>query len=317
MALARAAWFRGHRVTLLTNSPFAGTLPLQYELPSPSEVKVLDASGDEGEASARIRSHANEADVSVLVVDTFPCGLRGELSDLVPRFKGTKIWIHRDIHPDYVKEKNLHDFASVYDRLILPGESAPLEHLPHASMTAPWLIRNRNELLSREEALRFMGLKGTEPLPVTAVMGTGKPEEIRAASDLACLLRDELMGRCRVVFFSVWKEEISWNDPICFWPMLTLMEGIDVVVGSGGYNTVYEARATGTPLVALAQPRRFDRQGQRLRPDEEVMSPEAMVRRVKELVYYAALMQEVPSYVNGVSQAMAMIEASMQKEEEP
>ena len=37
-----------------------------------------------------------------------------------------------------------------------------------------------------------------------------------------------------------------------------------MVVGGGGYNTVYECAALGVPLVAFALPRRYDRQARRI-----------------------------------------------------
>lgn len=52
------------------------------------------------------------------------------------------------------------------------------------------------------------------------------------------------------------------------WPLLRLHLGIDMILGAGGYNTVHEARLTGTPLRAIPRQRLYDRQDRRLVPAE-------------------------------------------------
>jgi hypothetical protein len=93
------------------------------------------------------------------------------------------------------------------------------------------------------------------------------------------------------------------------WPLLEVMAGIDVLVGSGGYNTVYEARATATPLVALTRPRKYDRQALRLSPAERASDETDVICGVAEHLGRRLMSDRViPAYVNGVHAAVELIE---------
>ncbi len=82
---------------------------------------------------------------------------------------------------------------------------------------------------------------------VVAVLGCGREEERGEYARLARVLQEGLGP-------SVHVQLLAPEEPPRLWPALAAMRGIDVLVGAGGYNTVQEARATGTPLVALARP---------------------------------------------------------------
>ncbi|RKG79084.1 hypothetical protein D7W79_11200, partial [Corallococcus exercitus] len=77
------------------------------------------------------------------------------------------------------------------------------------------------------------------------------------------------------------------------------------------YNTVQEARATGTPLVAWARPRLYDRQALRLREAEQVGDAAELEAKVASVLQL--LLQEGPrarpgDWVNGVHTAVEAIE---------
>ena len=94
----------------------------------------------------------------VLVVDTFPRGLGGELAPLLPGSRRRKVLVHRDLHPDYVERFGLGRPVDTFDRLLLPGESAPLAHHPRAMHTPPWLLLEAHELLDVPAARRALGV---------------------------------------------------------------------------------------------------------------------------------------------------------------
>ncbi|HEX8434071.1 hypothetical protein [Archangium sp.] len=315
VALGRAARLRGHRVEVVTNSAFASGLALEAEL---GEGLVHRLSPELGKHTVRASFERLFARVSpeVLVVDTFPRGLGGELATLLPELKVRKVLVHRDLHPDYVERFGLARFVDTYDRLLLPGEPAPLAHHPRAVSTPPWLVRDVGELLDVPSARQALGVATSEEaVPVVAVLACGRPEEVDECIGLAAMLQRELGARAAVrllapsALTSV-PEPLTWLRP---WPALPLMRGIDVLVGAGGYNTVQEARATGTPLVAFARPRLYDRQALRLHASEQVSTFDAALARVSALLPTPSELRReraAPSYVNGAHAAVRLIEGA-------
>jgi hypothetical protein len=139
---------------------------------------------------------------------------------------------------------------------------------------------------------------------VVAVLACGRPEEVAEYTGLAATLQRELGTHAAVRL-------LAPDAPPRLWPALAVMRGIEVLVGAGGYNTVQEARATGTPLVAFARPRLYDRQALRLRPSEQVATPGEALERVRELLVAGPGIRReraAPSYVNGAHAAVRLIE---------
>ncbi len=141
VALGRAARHRGHRVELVTNSTFAPRLPLEAQL-SEGSVHRLDARLDKHAVREALERLLHTVRPEVLVVDTFPRGLGGELAPLLPGVKARKVLVHRDLHPDYVERFELERFLEPFERLLIPGEPAPFAHHPRAVRT-PSLARAR------------------------------------------------------------------------------------------------------------------------------------------------------------------------------
>lgn len=305
MALARAAGKFGHSVCILTNSPYANTIAWQNELKPSHTCQVFPAEWNREQIARAVQAVLQQIeDFSVLLVDTFPRGLGGELAAWLPKVPIPKILIHRDLNPRYVEKFALRSFAQVYDHILLPGEAAPFQDLPQATMTAPWLIRDAEELLPPEEArCRLQAADDSRPLVI--VLGCGKREEISDRAALAARLQSELPHRA-VRFLCPTTCRQAGVTCLSIWPCLEIMLGVDVMVGAGGYNTVQEARATGTPLLALPQHRLYDRQAHRLRPCELISHESALIER---------LQTQLParigraSYVNGVHAAVRIIEA--------
>ncbi|OJT23876.1 hypothetical protein BO221_18110 [Archangium sp. Cb G35] len=305
VALGRAARRRGHRVEVITNSPFAPELALEAEL-GEGNVHRLGAEFDKHAVRESIERLLDRVRPEVLVVDTFPRGLGGELAPLLPGMKARKVLVHRDLHPDYVERFGLARFVDTFDRLLVPGEPAPFAHHPRAVSTPPWLLLDSGELLDVPTARRTLGVPtNEETVPVVAVLACGRPEEVDESAALAERLQRMPGPRTFVRL-------LSPSAPWKLWPALSVMRGIDVLVGAGGYNTVQEARATGTPLVAIARPRLYDRQALRLRDSERISTLDVALERVRELLRSGSTScseRPVPAYVNGTHEAVRLIEA--------
>ena len=276
VALARAAG--GARV--LSNSPFVDRIA------EPGvEVLPIDPGLDRDATARVVDDLLHRTCYDTLVVDTFPRGLGGELVGHLERMACRKVLVHRDLSPRYVADRHLAAMLRHYDVVFAPGERGPLAH--GAIDTAPWLVRDRSELMSRDEALSALGVSGTRP--VVLVMPSGTPAEADEMATIAARL--EQQGDAHIVLARRW-------------PMLELMAGIDVVVGAGGYNTVNEARATRRPLVALCRERRYDRQRRRLRQHEIAGDADDVVQRLTAKPDFAP---DIPAYHNGVHRALAAL----------
>lgn len=282
-ALARAAAPR-HAVRIFANSPYAGLV--RERLPG---VEIIT-----GELRA--------ADADRFLVDAFPRGLGGELPPLLAGTDRPRIFIHRDLNPQYVESRNLRPFVEAhYDLVIQPGaaEDAPLSGLPRAAVTAPWLIRSAHELPSPEAARALLGV---DSRPCALVCASGNQDELawyeRAAAALTAALPHAAV---RLVS--------AEGAGLRYWPAMDLLPAADVVVGGAGYNTVNECAACGAPLVARAWPRLYDRQRRRAAAHANV----TLVETPEEAAAAARCLLEKPrphalAYVNGAVEAVALIE---------
>jgi len=319
-ALARAAARRGHAVVLLTNSPFARGLPLESVLgPRVEVLRLSPALGKQGVGEVVARC-IEDVRPDLFVVDTFPRGLGGELVPLLSTVRARKVLVHRDVNPAYVKRYGLARAVDLFDLLLVPGEDAPFARHPRAVRTAPWLLLRARELLSREQARARLGLRAGDARALVAVMGCGTSSEVEEAGAISARLEAVLGPRAVVRWLvppgaeqapgpgGLAGEGLALRVPV--WPALALLRGVDVLVGAGGYNTVQEARATGTPLVALARSRLYDRQALRLRPEELAGSVDELVARASALVRGGAA-RGPGHYLSGTEDAVTLIERTV------
>ena len=310
LALARGALADGHHVEILANSPLATPQTPASRWCAGITISKLDPRCDRPAVTRCVHDVFARIEPDVLIVDTFPRGLGGELASELDRFRCPKVLVHRDLNPRYVERFRLQEWtAKHYDLLLLPGEDGCFAQQVKAVRTAPWLLLNHDELLRPGDARRRLDATGSRP--VVAVVSSGRPEESRQLERVAgrLLARTDLDAEVRLISLSSGAETAL--RPSNIWPLLEVMAGIDVLVGAGGYNTVYEARATETPLVAFAFRRLYDRQYVRLCANERVVDDEQVIERVVELVDRragAATTRSLAPYVNGKAEAVRLIE---------
>ncbi len=312
LALARAAIARGHDVTVLTNSPYSERVPVADELGFPQRLVKLSPHLDHQQVAQAVDERLANSSFDLLVVDTFPRGLAGELSGLLPKLSAKKVLIHRDLNPRYVAWAKLEQVARQYDLVLSPGELGPLADLPNVRRTSPWLMRDPHELL--DQATAWQRLRITEPsLPVIAVIASGISAEQQPIHDLSGRLTLAWKSRASVRWISL--DAVARTDPsieaVSLWPCLSAMRGIDLLIGAGGYNTVWEARATQTPLIAIARPRLYDRQDVRLKPIERAGNELEAEQRAHQWLdqFRGHRRASVPNYANGVHDAIRWIES--------
>ena len=242
----------------------------------------------------------------VLIVDTFPRGLGGELAPWLDRLDVPRVLIHRDLSPSYARWADLPAVAGRYDLIILPGEDAPTGDLAardaHGPLAGP---RPRGTPRPRRGPADSAFPATTGPRSSSSAAGVprrSKPPGRWRPGSTAISPTGPRSASLR-------RSTPSSPDEVAIWPLLEVAAGVDVLVGSGGYNTVHEARATATPLVALARPRRYDRQAHRLSHTERARDEEDVLRLVSgHLGRWTAGGRVVPTYENGTHVAVRLIE---------
>jgi hypothetical protein len=310
LGLARAIIARGHHVTLLANTPAASLIPVVDELGTRGTFVEIPAEFDRVQVAEFVQQTFRHQAFDRLIVDTFPRGLAGELAELLPTLATKKVLVHRDISPRYVAQADLVPFSRHYDLLLSPGEVGPLAIHPRAQLTAPWLIRDHDELLDQSSAWQRLRVDRTD-LPVIAVIAAGFPVETHAMRTLAQRLAQSLVGRANVRLVTLDHVADTPNCPtIKLWPTLAAIRGIDLLIGAGGYNTVWEARMTHTPLIAINRPRLYDRQASRLTDIERVPDESAAFSSATNWINAHRSQQRhaVSVYENGVHAAVQFIE---------
>ena len=303
IAVARAAGRRGIHSTILSNSPFAQSLPVAGELQEHDQLGTISPQFDRDQVAARLSDILENLPFDLLVVDTFPRGLGGELADRLSQLSVPKVFVHRDLNERYAASYHLAEFVQNFDRLLMPGENGPLASHPAAVRTERWLIRDAHELLSRDAAKEELFGKILGELPIILVAGSGRVEEMDQMSRIADWLGDRLSGRAHIRFST----PTGVNGSQAHWPLIRLFPGVDVLVGAGGYNTVSEARATQTPLLAFARKRQYDRQQLRLNDTETVTNCEALLTQISDLIGSGFSSTRRVDYSNGTHQAVEVL----------
>lgn len=322
ISLARQAASHGIATRILTNS--ATRVPLAWEpsrncervttliaLDPKIEIIQIPATFDReriSEISRRELSSCRAQDV--LVVDSFPCGIAGELREILCNIPAHKVFVHRDITPEYIRWGMLQDFVSHYNLVISPGETGAMEHLVHAR-TNPWLVCNADELVPHESARKALGVDENSGLPVIVVSGCGTSDESLEMAKFALSLHRDFGSSCHVRLASLDERTVreAGELGVSLWPLLMILTGVDLLIGAGGYHTVYESRITQTPLFAVPQDRLYDRQSHRLRSTERAKNYEETRKRIAGfLVQFSRSKTELSlSYTNGASEAFQII----------
>lgn len=300
IAFARAAATRAHRVRILASSPLAGVLSRALA-PSGARVVAIEIGlvGESGTQALRDRARAWLAaeEDDALVVDTFPRGLVGELDGAPVRCP--RVLVHRDLADAYALRRETREAAASFDAVIAPGEDGPLAAELGAIRTAPWLIAASLDLASAGAARAAWGAPPGDERPIVVVATTFEDEDARGLVDLARALASELEASVRVVA----SHPHADGAPV---PLARLLGGVDLLVGAGGYHLVHEARATMTPLAALASYRAYDAQARRLRAGERARDLEEITSRIRSV---ARRTKPPPaSIVDGAAEGLRVVE---------
>tara|TARA_B110000014_G_scaffold99152_1_gene68139 strand:+ start:862 stop:1845 length:984 start_codon:yes stop_codon:yes gene_type:complete len=302
LALGRAATSKGHSVQVLTNSRFANHIPWKNELGNHGSVKVINHKDSLDRTKEKALRWIKEEGYDRLIIDTLPRGIGGELKGVLDSITKKKVLVQRDLNPDYMDTYKINEFVQKYNLIIVPGETdytRSVQRMKQSHSTKPWLIRDCNEILGRVKARSLLGMDLMDKRSLAIISCTGRSDEEHSFLQIKKELISSLPDWC----FKV-SSPIPGIGDISPWPLMELMNGIDMIIGSGGYNTVNEIRATSTPFRARPLTRMYDRQSKRLKKTETYTS----IQKLKEALRATGTRSSCQDFQNGAHKAVNLIE---------
>lgn len=301
--------------TVLANTRFVETAAALVALEPRLRLQLLPAELTPQAARREVPRWLDRERPSLLVVDTFPRGLVGELA---PWFASgcsvpvrQRVLVSRQLPVDYVDRFGLRDFTDRnYARVIIPGESSPLESLPQARRTEPFLLRNFAELPDRRRAAELLRVAADTGAIVLAASGSF--EEVGCwrewSESLAGRWPDDLpplrMALPRETRLATSSFDVRLVGHL---PLLEGLPAARLVLGAAGYNLTAETRALGIPALQLPAKRKYDDQSSRLTSRPLTWEVDATLLRIR-----AAQREWPPTirpYVNGAEEAAQEIAA--------
>jgi predicted glycosyltransferase len=312
LSLARIAG-KKHKVNLIINSPY---YPLIKNNINHCFCYFIPPETDFEKTCEKTRDIILNNNYNSLIIDTFPRGLGGEMGDILPQIKAKKILIHRDINPNYIKAKNLQEFVlNNYDLILIPGdgENLPFAQFSNTYITAPWLIKNSEELKPVDQVYLLLKIKQKLPQQkIIIILASGNQDELEIYGEIAYILsqNSNYIVRCLAAIKPQNCPENIWQF---YYPALDCLQIADLIIGGGGYNTISEAIALKIPLIVLAHARLYDRQLMRIkRVMEKYPNQIKLARNIMEITKMVNEVQNIKlnlNYKNGVLDGIKLIES--------
>ena len=265
------------------------------------------------QAKFRLRQILHSENYHRLIVDTFPRGLGGELANLLPTVCQPKVLINRYLNPEYIRRYQLRQFVAQYNLILTPGKklASPFADLPQAKTTLPWLIRHSQELPDLATGRHLLGLNTKQTQPLAIVLASGYQSELSEYGAIAATLHQQgYLVRCISAALPPHCPQAIWKF---HYPALECLWLADVVIGSGGYNTVSECSQLNLPLIAIPRPRLYDCQAKRIVAYQCLLAKDRAIaiQLTQQLLSVTKLPTRQPhyrpKYSNGVTEAFTII----------
>ena len=311
LALARVA-ANYHHIKIITNCSYIENVGLEN-----GRIYAIKPEADFTETSDRLKYIIQQTNYDCLIVDTFPRGLGGELTEILPTVAHPKILVHRYLNPQYIERYQLSQFIQCnYDLILIPGENtfSPFTSLPQTHKTAPWLIRSSSELPNFSAAASLLGLTSSQvQLPLVIILASGYASELAVYGQIAAIISQ------KGYTVSCLSSTLPPGCPPSIWrfhyPAIECLWLADVVIGSGGYNTVFECSLLNIPLIALPHKRLYDCQKSRIITQQQqgdrfflAKNPPEVIKLVQQLLPKTkSSLFPPPLFFNGVFTATQQI----------
>ena len=248
-----------------------GLLAIKFPSPSVAEACGFEERPYRALGRRWVRDAIEAIQPDLIVVDTFPEGAFGELTEVLGTVK-RRVIILRPLSQSYLSERNVFQALETYDLVLVPDAvehsnmAFPADLATRVRHLGPVLIRHRSELLDRAEARRRLGAYPDQSIVYLTAGGGGDVEAPRlleawtdALAGLGALI---VVGRgpLRRGVQASPKSTLAPED----WPICVLMNGFDVAVSTAGYNSFNELMHFGVPSIFLPRERRADDQFSRV-----------------------------------------------------
>jgi hypothetical protein len=253
---------------------------------------------------------------SCLIVDTFPRGILGELQRFFSsrEIDYKRVFVHRDISPDYVSKYELRDYVSKnYELVINPGEAERPVLNDLAKSTSPWLIRDENEI-RMIDAVKPGARRNHEKQRIVVSMSGKEGQEIFSRIAKSIRLEFPEIELCCLAPAELSDKDLE-ETRLDYWPGMDVLSSADLVIGAAGYNTINECAALNVPLIACPLKRKYDRQLER-----SLASKAITASSLEQVLHHARAVLEKPAartrnkehrFENGARQAVELIEGTL------
>lgn len=239
---------------ILNNMPSFASLADHFAIPH-REIPVeneVDLSAQNYQTSILYRTLV-ELNPDVLLVDLFWFTLHHFLPDLPCK----KVFLCRQIDDKAFRiplDSGAIQFRPEDYDLVLAVEpfktGIPMEHIN------PIIIRNRNEIMGRDQALESLGLQGTRKNCLFAL--NGRKGEFEYYRKTYSYLED-------VGYTMVYSS--NYRDGL--FPVVDFFNAFDLIISAAGYNAFWEAIYFKKESIFLPQQRRFEDQRRRVEECQE------------------------------------------------
>ena len=214
-------------------------------------------------------------DPDVLVVDTYPSGSFDELLPVL-RWRQKNVFVFREQRPEAASAPLMQATLPLYDLILVPhAQTSAVGKVPEPGKlraVGPVLLRERDELPTREQARAWLGLSPTAKALYVSFGGGGEPELQRALDDTLNAVQAEFGDRLEVV---VGAGPLSRGASTKVrqlhdvYPALDVLPAFDAAICAAGYNAVHEALFAQVPTVFVPFARVLDDQEARAREVEK------------------------------------------------
>jgi UDP:flavonoid glycosyltransferase YjiC (YdhE family) len=219
-------------------------------------------------------------DPDVLVVDTYPAGSFEELLPVLRWRRQRNVFVFREQRPEHAGAELMQATLRLYDRVIVPhgsaDEAGPIPEPHKAVAVGPILIRERRELLGRDEARERIGAAREARLAYVSFGGGGDsdaPDALELAAEVVkeaglvpVVGAGPLARRPHVIPGALTLSERQ--------PAIEVLAAFDVAIAGAGYNSVHELLFAGVPSVFVPFERQVDDQ---LRRAQQVQAKGAAI----------------------------------------
>ena len=161
---------------------------------------------------------------------------------------------------------------SQYDHVIA---TEPFSSSVQMERINPVIIRNRNEIFSREKALVQLNIDPRETRPICFFAFNGKPGEYDSARKMYSYLEDEGYS---MLYTTNYKEGL--------FPMVDYFNACNLLVCGAGYNAFWESVYFERETIYVPFPRKFENQRQRVTECQEYRFNENGADQLVELILH-------------------------------